>query len=113
LLARKGGTKAAALDAGRGEFYFGRYAGGERMEALLSAEEMQDYADEPIAVCEETLARLWPAALLVPAPDASDALSAAIPRLLARDYNDVVTLDGNYVRRTDAQLFARPGSGLK
>ena len=43
--------------------------------------------------------------------DAADALSAATARLREKDYEDIVTLDGNYVRRTAAELFARPAVG--
>jgi tRNA threonylcarbamoyladenosine biosynthesis protein TsaB len=108
LLARKAETQAAALDAGRGEFYFGEYANAEASENLLTPEQMRHYSDGPIAVCEASVAQHWPQARLVPAPDAADALSAAVPRLRAGDYEDVASLDGNYVRRSDSQLFARP-----
>jgi tRNA threonylcarbamoyladenosine biosynthesis protein TsaB len=118
LLARKAGTHAALLDAGRSEFYFGHYADRQKVEAqkvemLMSAEEWRQYAGEPIAICEAGIAPDWAAARLVPPPDAADALSAAISRLRAKDYDDVNTLDGNYVRRSDAELFARPAVGQK
>lgn len=109
LLASKAGMQSAALDAGRGEYYFGRYGGGQAMEALISADELREQG--PFAICEPALARLWPAALLVPAPDASEALEAAIARLRAQDYDDVAALDGNYLRRSDTELFARPAPG--
>lgn len=118
LLARKAGTCAAALDAGRSEYYFGHYADrgtieAQKVEALMSAEEMRQYADEPIAICEAGIARDWSAARFVPPPDAADALAGAIPRLRAKDYDDLETLDGNYVRGSDAELFARPTAGRK
>jgi tRNA threonylcarbamoyladenosine biosynthesis protein TsaB len=108
LLARKGETQAAALDAGRGEFYFGGYVDGEFAERLLTAEEMREHSDVTFAVCEMGLVRDWPMARMVPGPDAADALLAATMRLRARDYDDAAILDGNYVRRTPAELFARP-----
>jgi tRNA threonylcarbamoyladenosine biosynthesis protein TsaB len=108
LLARKGETRGGAFDAGRGEFYYGSYVGGEAIERLLTAGEMREYADTSFAVCEESLARTWPSARLVSAPDAADALLAAASRLRAGDYDDLDALDGNYVRRSDAELFARP-----
>lgn len=108
LLARKGGTHAAALDAGRSEFYFGRYHGDENSESLLQAGDLHRYTGEPVTICEANIAQHWMASRLVAAPDATDALAAATPRLIAKDYDDVVTLDGNYVRRSDAELFARP-----
>jgi tRNA threonylcarbamoyladenosine biosynthesis protein TsaB len=111
LLARKGETRAAALDAGRGEFYFGSYIDEAPFEKLVTAEQMRDRASEPIATCEPELANRWPGARLVPPPDAADALSAVAPRLRAKDYDDLAILDGNYVRRTAAELFARPAAG--
>jgi tRNA threonylcarbamoyladenosine biosynthesis protein TsaB len=111
LLARKAGIQAAALDAGRGEYYFGHFGRGQSVEALLSAENLRE--QQPFAVCEPALANLWPTALLVPAPDAADALEAAVPRLSAGDYDDVAALDGNYLRRSDTELFARPAGVQK
>ena len=113
LLAGKAGTSAAALDAGRGEVYFGHYAGGQTTEVLLPTDDAHTFTSGPIAICEESLARLWPTAPLTAAPDAAYALSAATPRLRAQDYDDVLALDGNYVRRSDAELFARPAAGQK
>jgi tRNA threonylcarbamoyladenosine biosynthesis protein TsaB len=107
ILAHKGKADAAALDAGRNEYYFGSYK-DEAMEELLTAEEVGLRAAEKIAVCEERLLKLWPSTLLVPTPDAGDALLFAAPRLRTANYDDLTLLDGNYVRRTDAELFARP-----
>jgi tRNA threonylcarbamoyladenosine biosynthesis protein TsaB len=113
LLARKGQESAAALDAGRGEFYFGFHAEGRWEERLLTAEQIRERGDSDFAVCEGAVAAAWPSAHMVLAPDASDALLAAGPRLRARDFDDVSMLDGNYVRRTPAELFARPPAGAK
>ena len=107
ILAHKGKADAAALDAGRNEFYFGSYQ-DEAMEELLTAEEVGLRAAEKIAVCEERLLKLWPSTLLAPEPDAGDALLFAVPRLRAAEYDDLTLLDGNYVRRSDAELFAKP-----
>ncbi|MBB6143239.1 tRNA threonylcarbamoyladenosine biosynthesis protein TsaB [Silvibacterium bohemicum] len=112
LLAQKGETQAAALDAGRREVYFGRYANGKALESLAALEDLRETA-EPIAVCEENLAQDWPAARLIAPPTAAEAIAAALPRLLIQDYDDIAALDGNYVRRTDAELFARPAGGRK
>ena len=113
LLAGKAGTSAAALDAGRGEVYFGHYGAGQNAEVLLPADDAPKFTADAIAICEESLARLWPTAPLTAPPDATDALSAATSRLRSRDYDDVLALDGNYVRRSDAELFARPAAGQK
>lgn len=108
VLAQKAVRRAAALDAGRGEFYFGNYADGEE-EALLSADELRiSAAGSELAACEEKVLTAFPEALLVSAPAASDALDVALPRLLAGDFDDLASLDGNYLRRSDAELFAKP-----
>jgi tRNA threonylcarbamoyladenosine biosynthesis protein TsaB len=44
---------------------------------------------------------------MVEPPTAGEALRFAVPRLLAGDFEDVATLDGNYVRRSDAEIFAK------
>lgn len=116
ILAGKGKADAAALDAGRGEFYFGHYengassdhSNGAAIEELLTAEEVHLRAADRIAVCEEPLLLLWPQAHSTRPPDAADALLFAIPRLRAGEYDDVTVLDGNYVRRSDAELFSKP-----
>jgi len=113
LLARKGGTEAAAIDAGRGEFYFLHRAEGGSAEFLLSADAAGEYAGEPIAVFEASLAQHWAGTRLVAPPSATDALLGAIPRLRAKEFDDIVTLDGNYVRRSDAELFAKPVTGRR
>lgn len=108
VLAHKAELPYAALDAGRGEFYFGNYTAGES-ERLLSAQELR--AAVPIselAVCEEKSFTAFPEAHLLPAPTAYDAIAIALPRLLARNFDDLATLDGNYLRRSDAELFAKP-----
>lgn len=108
VLAQKAGRQYAALDAGRGEFYFGRYAGGEDEEMLLSAEELSAVAPaSELAGCDDKVAAAFPQAVLVDALTASDALTVALPRLLAQDFDDLSSLDGNYLRRSDAELFAR------
>jgi len=105
VLAQKARTDAAALDAGRGEVYFRTH----RDEALLRPEEAGKQFSGQVAVCEESTAGFFPEARLVEPPSAADALLFAVPRLLARDFNDVEAIDGNYVRRSDAELFAKPG----
>ena len=117
VLAHKAGTEAAALDAGRGEFYFRI---GES-EALMRPEEVgkcldEAGADSPVtggslAVCEESAAKLFSRAVSVDPPTAADALLYSIPRLLAKDFDDVALIDGNYVRRSDAEIFAKADSG--
>jgi tRNA threonylcarbamoyladenosine biosynthesis protein TsaB len=116
----------ALLDAGRGEFYSGDYLGGTCLrEALLSREEVLAVAaavraaqQELITVaCEPavaaSLAALAPR--LVAQPRAEDALPLALRRVAQRAFDDIATLDANYLRRTDAEIFAkpRPSAGSK
>ena len=111
VLAHKAGCLAAALDASRHEFYFGRYDDPLR-EALLSQDAFEREAatlGSHLAVCEPSVHALAPAATLVDAPTAADALRFALSRLRARDFDDPVTLDGNYVRRSDAEIVSQPG----
>jgi tRNA threonylcarbamoyladenosine biosynthesis protein TsaB len=116
LLAKGAGNGVvhAVLDAGRGEFYYGRYAGRECLrEALLTAEEVRvAVAGGTAAVCEakvaEALAGLEPE--LVAEPCAKDALPFAVERATAKDFENAALLDANYLRRTDAEIFAKPKS---
>ena len=107
VLAHKAGTEAAVLDAGRGEFYFG----ARSEEALLMPGEVRERLLGRLAACEESAARVFPEAFLADPPSAADALTFAVPRLRSRDFNDVATTDGNYLRRSDAELFARHTRG--
>jgi tRNA threonylcarbamoyladenosine biosynthesis protein TsaB len=111
MLAQKAETTYAALDAGRGEFYFGDYT-GDYNEALVSAGELLAAAPiSAVAICEEKAAAAFPEAPSVAQPTATDALALALPRLLAGDFDDLASLDGNYLRRSDAELFAKPKPG--
>jgi tRNA threonylcarbamoyladenosine biosynthesis protein TsaB len=102
----------AVLDAGRGEFYCGVYAGSACVrEALLTRAEVLAAADcARVVVCEAAvtaaLAEVRP--VVVPAPAAESALSIATRRIVAQEFDDIVTLDANYLRRTDAEIFAKP-----
>jgi tRNA threonylcarbamoyladenosine biosynthesis protein TsaB len=39
---------------------------------------------------------------------AGDALPLALERIAAGDFDDAAMLDANYLRRTDAEIFAKP-----
>jgi tRNA threonylcarbamoyladenosine biosynthesis protein TsaB len=100
----------AVLDAGRNEFYVRR---GQR-EWLASFEEIATAAEAGVqlivaeAAIAERLAS-WRPALLGPL-DARAAVNAALARLRSGETEDLSTLDANYLRRSDAELFARPVS---
>ena len=105
-------TVHAVLDAGRGEFYYGEYCGHRCVrEALLSQEEVAAaVAGGTVVVCEakvaEMLSALHPRFLAEPA--AGDAVPLALERIEANEFDDAALLDANYLRRTDAEIFAKP-----
>lgn len=127
----EGARVCALIDAGRGEFYSGDYADGVCLrEALRTCAELLAAIDRDasevagdvsapnaasliVVTCEtsvaESLATLDPQ--LVAEPTAEDALPLALLRLQARDFDDDATLDANYLRRTDAEIFAKPRPG--
>jgi tRNA threonylcarbamoyladenosine biosynthesis protein TsaB len=107
-----GQTVHAVLDAGRGEFYYGEYAGRRCVrEVLMSAQDViVAVSGGLVVVCEtrvaESLAELRPR--LVEEPSAGDALPFAVERVASGEFDDAATLDANYLRRTDAEIFAKP-----
>jgi tRNA threonylcarbamoyladenosine biosynthesis protein TsaB len=111
------GVVHAVLDAGRGEFYHGEYAGHRCLrEALLTEEEVvAAAAGRTVIVCEgkvaEALAVLEPR--VVAEPGAVDALPFAVERAATGKFDDAVVLDANYLRRTDAEIFAKPKSAVR
>jgi tRNA threonylcarbamoyladenosine biosynthesis protein TsaB len=111
-----GGPVHAVLDAGRGEFYFGEYVGRRRVrEVLMSGEDVRAAAVDGIVVaCEakvaEGLGALGLGVKMVDEPSAGDALPLALARIEAGDFDDAATLDANYLRRTDAEIFAKPAA---
>ncbi|TCK72092.1 tRNA (adenosine(37)-N6)-threonylcarbamoyltransferase complex dimerization subunit type 1 TsaB [Acidipila rosea] len=113
VLARKAGTRHAALDAGRGEFYFS----SNGKEFLATADTIREHisgASGQIAICEDIPfglgvdAEVQPCLIRVETPLAVDALILAVERYRAGSFDNPATLDGNYLRRSDAELFARP-----
>ena len=107
VLAAKASKPAAALDASRHEFYLRE----EGRELLLDREAFRERAAVlagNLAVCETSVHAAAPAAILVDPPMAADALRAVLTRLRARDFNNPLTLDGNYLRRSDAEIFSKP-----
>jgi len=111
VLAGKAQTQSAAFDASRNEFYFRDGSGGDPVESLVTCGAFAARAaalGAQLAVCEAALHALAPAATLVPAPTAFDAIESALARLRARDCDDPLLLDGNYIRRSDAEIFSAP-----
>jgi tRNA threonylcarbamoyladenosine biosynthesis protein TsaB len=104
----------ASLDAGRGEFYFGRYAdGGPKGESLLSLEGViaAAQASEVVVVCEDALVKALEgkvALLRMPEPTAADALALVLDQTHLGNFADAASVDANYLRRTDAEIFSSP-----
>jgi len=109
----------AILDAGRGEVYVGNYR-LTSVGATLVREYIVKLND--FASVEDT-----PGELLTPDPSVSDSLFAkdlkvrlvapvqageighiGLRRLLAGDIADHITVDVNYIRRSDAEIFSAP-----
>jgi tRNA threonylcarbamoyladenosine biosynthesis protein TsaB len=110
------GDVCALLDAGRGEFYCGVYAGRRCVrEALLTAEEVAAAAAgaAAVVVCEERVAEALGAFLprIMREPRAEDAVPFAVERVGAGEFDDAATLDANYLRRTDAEIFSKTAVG--
>jgi tRNA threonylcarbamoyladenosine biosynthesis protein TsaB len=107
------GDKAvhAVLDAGRGEFYYGEYAGHRCVrEALLSLDEVNTaISGKSVLVSEAKVAEMLSAVhpRFVEEPSAGDALPLALERISANEFDDAALLDANYLRRTDAEIFAK------
>jgi tRNA threonylcarbamoyladenosine biosynthesis protein TsaB len=101
------GNSLVVLDAGRNEFYARR---AER-EWLASLGEIAAAAETgtSLIIAEEKAAKrfaAWRPELVGPL-DAYAAARAGLPRLRAGVQQDLATLDANYLRRSDAELFAR------
>jgi tRNA threonylcarbamoyladenosine biosynthesis protein TsaB len=114
VLSRKAGVPSCALDAHRDELFLRvEEIGQPPRELLTGARELAAIQPSPVrvAVCNDGAANLlgsaWPSSQLVrcPAPLASDALRLGESRLVAGFYEELALLDGNYLRRSDAEIF--------
>ncbi|HWZ44210.1 MAG TPA: tRNA (adenosine(37)-N6)-threonylcarbamoyltransferase complex dimerization subunit type 1 TsaB [Candidatus Saccharimonadales bacterium] len=121
-LSSQPGRVAAALDAGRSEVYFGLYglnAGRAAMieEQLLSQPEFLERVKTCGASClitsEAPLAALAASAGMqvqeAARPGSEIAACIGLRKLLAGETVSVEALDANYIRRSDAEIFSRPG----
>jgi tRNA threonylcarbamoyladenosine biosynthesis protein TsaB len=114
VLSRKAQTPSCALDAHRGEVFLRvEELGVAPRELLAGQRELAAIRPAPlrVAVCDEAAAELlrtaWPETQLVrcAAPLAKDALRLGEARLVAGGNVDLALLDGNYLRRSDAEIF--------
>jgi tRNA threonylcarbamoyladenosine biosynthesis protein TsaB len=117
VLAAKAGLMSSALDAHRHEVFL-RLAGsdGSVREILAGVEELTTVALRPakVGVCDDDAATLlestWIETELVrcEAPTAGDAIQLCVAEIVARKFADLATLDGHYLRRSDAEIFGDP-----
>lgn len=125
LAAQSDGLIVAALDAGRGEAYTGEYAvaaGNAQFEreSLLNEEEFVALARgrRPTVVTCDPLILGWGQrhgfeAARVEYPR-SDALArVGWKKLLAGETVEPAELEANYIRRSDAEIFAKQESGVR
>lgn len=115
---RTGEPTTALLDAGRGEIYVGQYqfiAGHAQLvsENLAKLEEFAVQAASsgvglicPDARVAETLQSAGATVKLVPWLDAGEIGRIGIRKLLAGEVADPATIDVNYIRRSDAEIFS-------
>jgi tRNA threonylcarbamoyladenosine biosynthesis protein TsaB len=117
VLAAKAGVTSAALNAHRGEVFL-RVGGvdGQARELLAGAKELAAIVPPPkrVAFCDDAAEAIlwlaWPEAELVRVsePTATDALRLCASRAVAGEFVDLALLDGNYLRRSDAEIFGDP-----
>lgn len=103
------------LDAGRNELFVGHYREHGMVmvsEALVRKEELLAASESavPLFVYEEALAQMLSS--LNPSkhglPTAVDVLRFAVHAAAEGRFSEALTLDANYLRRSDAELFAKP-----
>lgn len=115
------GRIAAAVDAGRAEAYFGVYeVAGHR--ASLIKEELLSHAElvhagknesvRLLATTDQTIANVAASAairvLTTERPGSEVSAKIGLARLLAGETTAVEALDANYIRKSDAEIFAKP-----
>jgi tRNA threonylcarbamoyladenosine biosynthesis protein TsaB len=115
VLAWKAGVRSSALDAHRSEVFLRVAAkGGPARELLAGREELGaiDHQELTAALCDDAtqalLGSAWVQAKLVriDPPTAAGALGLCAPRVVGGEFVDLALLDGHYLRRSDAEIFA-------
>lgn len=117
---RANGRVAVALDAGRSEVYVGEFQVTNsrvtvvheyiaKLDPFARAAASTDLAVlSPDSGVVETLRAGGVAARQIKPLRADDIGRFALTRLLAGELSDSATLDANYIRRSDAEIFAVP-----
>jgi tRNA threonylcarbamoyladenosine biosynthesis protein TsaB len=119
------GRVVPALDAQRSEVFFGEYTVAPVGSALMTREGIASFSDfaslltaTPAKVLtpdEGLAARLHGAGIdaeLLARPSAEAFARIAHRKFLAGYRADAATLDANYLRRSDAEIFSAPKSGI-
>jgi tRNA threonylcarbamoyladenosine biosynthesis protein TsaB len=112
------GAMHVVLDAGRGEFYYGIYrdAGKTRVEESFEtldalSEKIRQQTGWVIAAEASVKTAFHSVAgsrlCEVPLPSVRDALPLAVAEWRARRFHDPVSVDANYLRRSDAVVIVR------
>ena len=116
--ARAGESATALLDAGRGEIYVGEYQAGSGCATLVREyiAKLDEFAVHPPAIncdvfaVDEKVAEALRVAkrkvALVGPVDAGDIGRIGIRKLLTGQTADLPTIDVNYIRRSDAEIFS-------
>ncbi len=116
------GLVIAALDAGRGQVFMGEYeVRGDRaaprrewlatLEELIRASSEQHSEGPPITadgILAMTLESHGLAVRAIPAPQADVIACLGFHKILRGETVSPETLDANYIRRSDAELFSLP-----
>jgi tRNA threonylcarbamoyladenosine biosynthesis protein TsaB len=98
----------AALDAGRGELYIAFLAGSQREELLLSLTGALEFAKSRnlrIVVADAALAAKLEDSETVSYRSSEVAAQIGCKKLLAGDLVDVLALDANYIRKSEAEYL--------
>lgn len=119
-LSESEGTVATATDAGRNEIYFGLYFAypAENRTALIDEslrsqaellEQLEKHPEAALITCDEAIANLASATRtkteLVARPDSSLIGRLGLSKLLSGETVTIDSLDANYIRRSDAEIF--------
>ena len=109
------GEVTVVTDAGRGEAYVGEYvvnAGVARPERELVVKLAEFPVDRTVLTPDKTVAEVLQSAgarVSLVEPIHADGIGRiGLRKLLAGDLADATTVDVNYVRRSDAEIFAKP-----
>ena len=106
------GAVTAVVDAGRGEGYVGDYEvsdGVARLEREFIVKLAEFAADNKVLTPDQGVADvLGERASLVEAVNADGIGRIGLRKLLSGDLADAAIVDVNYIRRSDAEIFAKP-----